>query len=242
MDAESLTRAFVTSRGRTGSSAIVQELGSTPYTLSLQEIFTAAEAPWALNQWAPLDARANLSGAARADAFLQMHEEDAVASGRHAIFFKVLSNHFAEQPYLQQLLKARGYRVLYLKRAASRQVISGMVARQRGRWNSQDPAYSDTGRYVIDLKEYRNLVLWEAQSAIREAQRLRDDGFDVLEIDYEDYLADRQGFYARIFGHLGLPQTTPEPSTFQIMIDDPRARIANYDEVAAVAAELGAPL
>jgi hypothetical protein len=55
--------------------------------------------------------------------------------------FKVLSNHFEERPYLAELLKANGYNVIYLRRRIAPQVISGMVANQSGKYNTLDKTF-----------------------------------------------------------------------------------------------------
>jgi hypothetical protein len=176
-----------------------------------------------------------------ADLYLRALEADAWRQGRRALFWKLLTHHFIEHPFMVDLITGRGYRVIYLTRGAVRQVLSGLVAKQRGRFNSRE-AVEDSGKYTIDLEEFRWHVEWERKCVKDDRKFLRDNQFDFLEVDYETYLADRRLFFARIFGFLGLPEVLPEQSTFKVMIDDLSATIANYAEVWAVAKELGEPL
>lgn len=248
VDAHNLKRVFVMTRGRTGSSAIVDELGATPATYSAQEIFTQATEPYEGDVFPNFEVwKRQIPATDRGDEqlaaeYLDLLDQAAVSSGAQALFIKALTVHFHQRPYLKALFKARGYRALYLKRSPTRQTLSGLLARERQLYNTRDPGYRDERRYVIDVAEFRELVKYEVMGFRSETEALRAEGFDFIEITYEDYVADRAAFFGRVFRFLGLPEVTPQPSGFQIMIDDPRARVENYDEVAAVAAQIGAPL
>jgi len=241
-----LLKAFVMTRGRTGSTAIVQELGAVDGARSEQEIFSAEPGPHgfpALKVWLEgqrehedADDLAKLT-----ERYLREMESDALARGCAALFWKALSHHVTERPYLAELLLRQGYKALYLTRGQVRQVLSGMVATQRNRFNTREK-FQDDRSYRIDVAELRRQVALERQCVRMDLGLLYRQGFEVLEIRYEDYLADRAAFFGRIFDVLGLPYALPVASDFVVMIEDLRATIENYDEVRVAAVELGEPL
>lgn len=242
---EDLVKAVVATRGRTGSTAVVDELGKAPLCWSMQEAFTAGS-DLTYYDFPPLTVW--MQGAASpqaepelAEAYLRAMEDEARRAGSRALFFKVLSNHFQERDYLPELLARNGFRVAYLKRRPVRQVISGFVANQRNLYNTQ-VRLRDEKKYRIDLEAFRWHVNWEQIAAANDLELLRNHGIPFVEVDYEDYLADRAAFFFRILDFLGLPRAVPSPSDFLVVIEDLSATIDNYDEVCAVAAELGDPL
>jgi len=243
-----LTKAVVVSRGRTGSTAIIEELGRVPWSSSVQEIF-GAEAdlryydfpPFAFwRRKHPLLERA-FTERGLADLYLRAVERHARRKGGQALFWKLLTRHFTDHPYMVDLIAGRDYRVIHLTRGAVRQVLSGLVATQRGLFNTRED-FQDTRAYSIDLEEFRWHVAHERDCVKNDRKFLRDNEFEFVEVDYETYISDRKLFFNRIFGFLGLPEALPETSTFKVMIDDLSVTIENYSEVCAVAAELGEPL
>jgi LPS sulfotransferase NodH len=249
-NSEDLIKAVVATRGRTGSTAVVDELGKAPLCWSTQEAFTAAPAGsdftyydfLPFNGWrGAADLASQQAEPELAEAYLRAMEDEARRAGSKALFFKVLSNHFQERDYLPELLAGNGFSVAYLKRRPVRQVISGFVANQRKLYNTQK-RFRDEKKYRIDVEAFRWHVNWEVTAAAKDLELLRSHGIPFIEVDYETYLADRAAFFFRIFDFLGLPRAVPSPSDFLVMIEDLPATIENYDEVCAVASELGDPL
>jgi hypothetical protein len=152
--------------------------------------------------------------------------------------WKVLSHHMDERPYLAGLLKLLGYRAVYLRRNIASQVLSGMVANQRGVYNSLESVV-DERSYHIDIEKFQWHVKWERDCVKSDCARLCTEGLDFVEVSYEDFCDNREIFYGKIFNLLNLPMELPPPSDFQKMIKDPRMLIENYDEVVNVAADLG---
>jgi LPS sulfotransferase NodH len=243
-----LKKAVLATRGRTGSTAVVDELGKIPRCWSTQEPFAEAfdltyHAFPPLKEWvrsAP-DVAKPLDGPRLAEAYLQAMEEVARDAGGAALFFKVLSNHFTERDYLADLLTRHGYSAIYLKRRPARQVISGLVANERNLYNTQE-RFRDEKKYRIDVEAFRWHVNWERTSTENDLDFLRSQGFPLVEVDYETYLADRAAFFGPVFDHLGLPPAVPPPSKFLVMIEDLSATIENYDEIRDAALDLGDPL
>jgi LPS sulfotransferase NodH len=243
---EGLIKAVVVTRGRTGSSAITQELGMVAGARSEQEVFSAGpdlryyDFP-PFNEWRRQREDELGSEEALADAYLDALERDAVARGCRALFWKALSQHFTERPYLAALLRRRGYKAIYLRRGAVRQVLSGFVARQRGLYNTYE-AFEDASRYRIDLTEFDWHVKFERLMAERDLEFLTENGLEAIEVTYEDFMTARPTFFHNVFQRLGLPVSLPQSSRFVRMIEDLQATIENYDEVQNAAALLGEPL
>lgn len=238
---ETLIKVVVVTRGRTGSTTITEELGRAPGCRAEQEAFSqGAHVPYyelpPFEAWRP--DRASEDEEADAEAYLEEMEGQARARGCRALFWKALSQHFDERPYLGAMLQRRGYRAVYLRRAPVRQVLSGLIARQRGVWNSFRPV-KDRRRFQIAADELRSLAAIERYAAARDEGLLYKYRLTGVEGRYEDYVADRAAFFDRIYAGLGLPPALPPPSRYAIMAPDLKAVIANFDEVSALAEELG---
>jgi LPS sulfotransferase NodH len=238
---DDLLKVVVVTRGRTGSSAITQELGQSPGCRSEQEAF-ARDPPVEMFDFPPFLAwragREDEDEAAQAELYLDALEADARSRGCRALFWKLLSNQYDERPYLGEMLRRRGYRAIHLKRAPARQVISGLVARQSGVYVTSDVT-PDPRSYEIDVDALRHLAKVERFAANRDEAWLYRHGLRAVPADYEAYLADRRAFFARIYGALGLPQATPAPTKFVLTLPNLKSAIANYDAVRAVAEEFG---
>jgi hypothetical protein len=165
-------------------------------------------------------------------------EELAQRQGAKGFGWKVLSHHFDERPYLAGLLKQHGYSAVYLRRNIANQVLSGMVAKQRGVYNSLQKVV-DERRYHINLDEFQWHVQWERECVKSDCARLSAEGFDFVVVSYENFCDNREAFYGKIFHQLNLPLELPPPSDFVKVINNLKQTIANYDEVANVAAALG---
>lgn len=116
-----------------------------------------------------------------------------------------------------------------------------MVANKRGKWNSLEK-FVDERRYLIDLDEFQRRVQWERECVKSDCAWLSKEGFDFVEVSYEDYCDNREVFFGKIFNLLDLPIELPPPSDFVKMIEYLRMVIENYDEVANIAAALGEAL
>jgi len=236
-----LLKVVVVTRGRTGSTAITEELGQTPGCRSELEVFSqGADVDFfdtppfeAWRRERPLADEAQL-----ASAYLDLLEGETRERGCRALFWKALSQHFDERPYLGDMLRRRGYRAIYLRRAPVRQVISGLVAQERGLYNSRRPP-KDRRRFRIDVARLRGLAEHERFAVNRDEALLFKHRLTGLEASYEDYLADRAQFFARIYADLGLPVALPRPSRYAVMLPDLQAAIANFDGVSVVAGEFG---
>ncbi len=244
-------------RGRTGSTAVIDELHQTKGLRAAQELFLTwnfdthipeydrtynfvppldvwkqQKAWW---KWLPRSLRTEDRIAGR-----YLGEAEALAQQRGALAFgfKVLSNNLVERPYLEQLLQQRGYCAIYLTRNLARQVISGMVASQSGIFNSTD-ATLRLQSYCIDLDKFQALAEWERREFQKDLEQLTARKTPFTVVTYEDFCGNRGVFYGRIFEFLGLPLEMPARTDYTVLIKDLSQTIENYQAVAERAAAMG---
>ncbi len=254
-----MNKFFIMTRGRTGSTAIIDELNKTDRVGTAQELFLRFDfsdkldlllqlyplvLPFELwkvrgTWWSNL-CRRYLNDEGQISRYLKQAEATARGKGKDVFGFKVLSHHLEETPFLGAALLKRDYRVIYLTRNIPRQVISGMVAKQRGKYNAHaKEKYEDNGRYSIDIEEFRNLVQWETQAVKNDIAMLQSAGFDHIEVSYEEFTTNREGFFRRIFGFLNLEMELPQSSSYSVMIKDLDHTVENYQAVAECVASMG---
>jgi hypothetical protein len=251
-----LKKFFLITQGRTGSTAIIDELNTCHALRVAQELFTIYHFAhpsefefiydfiWPFNAWKrqKLGQPFSDSDALFANDYLAQAEELAREQGAAGFGFKVLSNHFLlERPFLSALLKRRGYQAVYLTRNLFREVISLMVAEERGVYNTREKS-EDLRRYSIDLDKFEERIQRKVEDVEIDIARLKAEGFDFIIVTYEEFCTDRQSFYNKIFHFLDLPTELPSRSDWAVMIKDLRYTIANYDEVVERAAAIGVPL
>ena len=255
-----MNKFFLMTRGRTGSTAVINELNKSRFLCAAQELFVI----WDFNKdnpefkelwdvllpfvlwkreawlwkWMP---NFLFNDKQWAGCYLAKAESLARQQGSSSFGFKVLSHNFDEWPFLSAVLKRRGYRAIYLTRNIARQVLSGMIANRSGIWNTKQDT-ENLARYSIDLDEFQWNVEWEMGAIKSDYARLNAEGFDFIVVTYEQFCADRQSFYDKIFRFLGLPFELPPRSDYSVIIKDLRHTITNYDAVVERAAAIGMTL
>jgi len=274
-----MNRFIIFTRGRTGSTAIVDELDSHPQISCIQEPFiplagipalqksvedhgrkfanTFDRQPrfipfeaW-LRQWRCIelfDKPYYLVGMRLRNrmrlieyylSMLEAQERRASHDMLHSFGFKLLINHFNNWPELEEVMRARGFKAVYLERKnVVRKVISGQVAQQRGIYNQKK--YSPGKElYDLDLEDFEMRVRSELKLVGEEKAMLRSKGFPVLEISYEDFLEERAAFFHRLFDYLEVDHIDPRPTEYSVMITDLRKTVRNYSELVQRVEHLG---
>ncbi|WP_339641372.1 sulfotransferase [uncultured Porticoccus sp.] len=248
---------FIMTRGRTGSTAIIDSLNKSKNIVSAQELFI--KLPYKKHQdeeyytstprfdvWSESKGyhfkifQRFLGQSFIIRKYLAQIEKINANNKTIAFGFKVLSHHFEERPMLKYILQKRAYKVVYLTRNIPRQVISGMVAKQRGKYNAHDREnYRDDAIYKIDIDEFKSLVAWETQEVANDISMLESSGFRFIQVRYEDFIETSDIFFAKIFSFLEIPEEKLPKSSFSIMIKDPKHVIQNYNEVEQCLSEMG---
>jgi LPS sulfotransferase NodH len=141
--------------------------------------------------------------------------------------------------FLRELV-ANGWRIIYLRRADPvRQFISTEVANARGHYHKFDDR-PETTLVTIDRERLIETVQW--RDKIHEEERRALEGIEHLEIVYERDLLDPERHQAtldRTLDYLGLERSPAKTRLRKLNARPLREVIANYDEFAGWAKELG---
>lgn len=244
-----MIKFLIMTRGRTGSSAIIDTLNNVegirsaavepflrfdfatlvknkePEILEQIQIMTPFELWKTQTLWRYVLGEKKLTVN-----YLKINEVTNCKRGIRAFGFKLLSQHLKENFFLKDILLERGYRVVYLKRSIPRQVISGMIAKQRGIYNTKTD-YQDHRRYTIDIDEFKNLIEWETQEVQNDIDLLIATGFNFIQVSYEDFIRNRQTFFKHVLDFLGVSAALYPISSYSVMIKNLKHTIDNYQEV-----------
>lgn len=245
---------FVYTDGRTGSSAICDELNNHQELVCWQELFTyggdvsefegatMADAP-ALEKVLDLDilyyemfrtlSDPSTHGKQCLEAYFSYLDRKAVGQNAEQFGFKLLYNHAThwKDEGLAALLLKRNYKIVHnLRLDFVRKYISGAIASKTGVWNTKDQV-SWSEKVVLDPDICR-LRCNESSIRYRAFDKdIRDDGFDVITVSYEQFLSDRDTFLSQIFKFLGLAPESVQRSDFKIVTPvDLSTIIENYDQ------------
>lgn len=240
-------------RGRTGSTAIVDVLNKSEKLCVFQELFLKYDfnktkqhliPPYDL--WKQRGSLLTRLWRKVSKEYININNylknaERIVADYDGAAFgFKLLSHNFDERPDLKEQLLKRRFKVIYLTRNIPRQVISGMVAKLRGKYNAHGREnFKDDTCYKIDIDEFKSLVEWETQAVANDINMLETSEFDYIQVRYEDFVENSDAFFSEIFRFLDIPEEKLPESSFSIMIKDLKQAIQNYQEVEDCLTEMG---
>lgn len=246
---EELLKLIILTRGRTGSTAIINQLGKSRAIHSEQELFSKDPnlkyykdlppfSEWTKKTYFRLFLKKeNLL----ANRYLNVLHNKVCRRKIPCFIWKALSNNLIERPYLIELLKLYDYKIIYLKRNIARQVISGMIANERRVYNSLDKI-EDEKRYLINIDYFRKLVEWENHSVMEDVKKIEEYGFDFIKLSYEKYINEKKSFLGEVFRFIRLPEEDLAESDFQIMIPDISNTVENFEEVSRIAEDIGEPI
>lgn len=242
-----MQKFFISTMGRTGSTAVINTLSKCEGLLVAQELFLPRTRKWSANDDMPIPPWSHflenqsplqklgqrfLSQKLAPHFYLSQAEKHARQADPEAFGFKILSNQYEEVPGLARALKKRGYKAIYLSRRAGPRVLSGIVAKARGLYNTKDPDATNR-KVTVPLDGIAEMLVVAQRSCELSKERLRNKGFDVLEIKYEDFLSSKTDFFKQVFDFLDVPERPVAESVYQVMIKSPYDVIENYDEVKA---------
>ena len=227
-------RFFILAAGRTGSTRLRLLLDSHPQALCHGEVFgenlsTLAEPGSEAHRQLLEERTVNPADFATVRVF--------VAEGNAAVGFKILYHQLTEAwPGLMEALAAdTDIRVLHLvrrngvKRFLSEYFVGTVTRKNLFLENEEIPA-------LPQVKIPPAILLANLESLENEAEKLRGvfRGHPLHELAYEDSLEDNGPAMRGVLDFLGLPPAELSVGIKKILPDDPKALIANFDEVAAV--------
>lgn len=253
-----MTRRFIIyTRGRTGSSAIVDELDNYPEITCHGEVFRANPLsrekerkayeefgdeyihkadtrdrilPYKLFRREPPEAPIDAEGLR---IYLDHTDREAVLAGSACVGAKLIRQNGEHE--LLPVFRSEGVAVIYLEhRNKLRQAISALLAQAENVYNAENyvPASGRRFRFTPEA------VL----SRIRRAESLQEQHAAVIEAAglrwklcfYEDWVADRDTFLAEVFGFLGAEQRATAPSRLSRTTPETLAELLeNYDGIAS---------
>jgi hypothetical protein len=149
-----------------------------------------------------------------------------------AVGFKLLYGHAARETGLLDMLKEEGFAFLHLTRQnIVRQTISGMIARKRGFHNRKNWSMPEE-RYRLDIEDFTKKIHSRRKKRPKNRKLLRQLNVDSIEIYYENYVENRESFFAPIFSLLGVENRAVPESEWSVMTDrNLRRVIENYDDL-----------
>ncbi len=243
------TKFILFTYGRTGSTAILDELNNINSIVAVQELFIKMDfdpkkrhdqKEWPIvppyNYWKLCDDTLYLQRGQQQSnkelISLYLDEAERLVFQQNALSFgfKILSHHFIQNEGLLENLIKRRYKAVYLKRNMPRMVISGLIARQRGAYNVKGKFHDDK-RYEIDLEEFKKLIKWGNHAVKNDLSLLKENGFEYVIVSYEEYIKNRDHFFKLLLDFLNVRHEIPTPSSYSIMIKDLKHTVANYEEI-----------
>jgi hypothetical protein len=224
---------FILAAGRTGSTRLRLLFDSHPLALCHGEVFgknlsTLAEPDSEAHRRLFEERAADPSGFARDHIF--------AAEGKEAVGFKILYHQLTDTwPRLMDSLAAdRDIRVVHLvrrnglKRFLSEYFVGAVTRKNLFLENEEIPALP-----LVEIPTAALLANLESIEAESERMRAIFREHPVHEIAYEDSLEDNGPALRGVLDFLGLPPAELSVGIKKILPDDPRALVANFDEVAA---------
>lgn len=250
-----LKKFFLMTRGRTGSTAVIDELNKSNYISAASELFLVYDFTLEnaftknINKYYDLimplliwktkyPGADNITDEQLVEVYLAEAVKKAAETGAQWFGFKVLSHHFMQWPFLNDLLKKEGYKAIYLKRNIARQVLSGIVANKTGIFNSLEDV-SDLGAFYVDPIDFETQIQYNEKVTEEDCIWLEKNGYDFIVVTYEDFCSLRGSFYKKIYKFLGLPMEIPPKSTFCVILKDLKKNIKNYTEIEEIAKKTG---
>jgi len=255
-----MTNFFLFTLGRTGSTAVIDELASHSSISCHGEIFrrNGALTPKAQVQYEQegddyLRYRLTNDLVLPYKMFLQLPEakslgysgyldslnERTLAEGKKIFGFKLLLNQSTENPGLIEELGDKKFKALHLiRKNVVRKTVSGMVAEQRKAYNRRNYEHPDE-KYVIDMASFKLRIKRNDGFVDKTRKTLQSSNIEALEVYYEDFLLNRELFYDKIFDFLGAKSMPLKPSDYSIMVPSLDRVIKNYDEFRSGVDKLG---
>lgn len=250
-----MVKYFVFTTGRTGSTAICDELNSRDDMVCWQELFNtiyghhleqdnvtlSGEEEHFQEFGLPCQVYQGLNPGTTVADFLA-YTEDRSAGMAAAMGFKLLyyEPELWEGGRLLWQLKERGYKCLHLiRRDHTSRTLSSLIASTSGYYNTKETVEWGTEKILIDPLQFE-VRLKYGMSQIEEAREsLEAAGLPTLEIFYEDFLADPNAFHRMISGHFDLTTETRKASGYKKTTPSRVSDlIENYDEILKTADDI----
>ena len=210
-------RFLILSRARSGSTLLTRLLNAHPRIHCDREVL-----------------HRNVLNPARHFERLAAKSPDPVY-GAKLLSYQMVQVHRMRHPCrLLETLSRRGVTLIHLTRDTFAQTLSLAVAQRQGKFHSHKGARAPETRMTFEPADFLRRIAWN--DALLAYERAALAGLAPLDVAYERDLASperQQATLDRIAQALGCGPEPVSVSLRKILPDDPRAVIANYDEVSA---------
>ena len=226
------TRFVIVGIARTGSTMLINLLNAHARALAFGELFRKPEAiGWDVHPYTDY----------RSERLLTLYQSDPCRflekavfrkwpRGQQAVGFKIFYYHAREAPYSavwDYLARHSNIRVLHIKRRnILAQYLSLQLAHKTNVWSTIHPVARETQPVRLEIEDCRKHFAW-VRSLEEEADAFFA-GHEMLQVVYEDLLADQTAEMSKVQEFLGLREQRLSARTVrQRTVPLPRA-IANY--------------
>ncbi|MCU0830685.1 MAG: sulfotransferase [Rhizobiaceae bacterium] len=236
----------VLTRGRTGSTAICEDLDAHPGLACHQEVFRLGPRHTYTDKADSFLAYREKTSATISDYLAYLVATDPAAT---RVGFKLLINHFEERKAeaLEAEFENRRIPTIFLVRDPQAAGLSSAIAAARGVYNMRNDAkrieelkQRAAMNVSVDTKMLRDEIMFFAGWQQRWKQHLSSTGIPFMIMRYEDYCADRLGTLNHAFDFLGVKplEALAENPYLRVTGDNKLDGIENAGDVAAVLAEM----
>ena len=233
-----MSRLVIYTGGRTGSSAIREELNNHPRITCHGEIFrpNPLAGPGVQKAFAEHGRDYPRLGQTRDmvlpfrlhrdlgpedpvtpedfGAYWDYLDSSAAETGADVVGGKILHNHVADTQYFD-LARDLGIFTLVLRRRNTlRQAVSAIVAKQTSIHNRKDYTPEKNRSFTIDPAALVSRMKMSRRKTAAHDAILEETGGHYRVVHYEDWVADRAAFFAPIFDALGVDFHLPAGTTF----------------------------
>ncbi len=106
-----------------------------------------------------------------------------------------------------------------------------MIARKRGFHNKKNWNMPQE-RYRLDIQQFKQKLRSKNKTLRKNRKLLRQLNVDSIEIYYENYVENRESFFAPVFSFLGVENGVVPDSDWSVMTDRNLRRVVeNYDDL-----------
>ena len=250
-----MLRFIVYTRGRTGSSAICDELNNHPEITCHGEIYRSdplargpIKAAWeqygrqypkkinSRDRVLPLRLHAELSAEAEVtpEAFAAYYDylaTEAEAESSKAVGGKSLTNHLDQAELLRNCVRTGVSVVSLRRRNFLRQSVSAQVAQETGIYNRTRYQPEEGRKFTIDPKKVHSRIRAINKHYADLDEALAQAGVTCITVYYEDWLTDRAAFFTKMSAFLGVADALPENTVFSRTTPEPLSDLLEkYDE------------
>lgn len=243
-------RFCIYTRGRSGSTAITEELNNHPQLTCYGEVFRPDPIKWVTRAYEKYgkDYPKLTNSPDRVlpyKFFVDGKPEDPITRHGFASYLAFLESE-AETPgvgwkFISNVpgddyfghCAANDVRVIYLRRRNMlRQAVSALIANETGVYNSKNYEPQQGRKFEIEPRKVNSRIRMAQSNYQSDDEAMQAVGLRSIVVYYEDWVDDRAGFFASLGEFLDVEHALPDPSTYAVTTPEPLEELlSNYEAV-----------